>query len=542
MTAVAEPDTDTFAGAPPRRPRTRRSIVPASADGRIALGLVLLLFGVYALCAGGHTYSSDEEGILLSTRRIFGDRTPVLVVNEDQNNLIPVAAGRDGQPVGVSGMAQITALAPLVEVGSFVGDLVEPRWRELTVRLFVSLANPAATAIGVALFFLVCVELGATRRRALLLALVYGLGTYAWPHAKTVFSEPITVTMLIGAVLGAVRLSVRSGYRNALLAGAFLGFAPTGRPSAAIFIPIVCAYVAVVAFARDRVRGVALAAVAVAAGAAPGIAFLLGTNWWRFGGPFEFGYQGLRFTHPIHEGVYGLLLSPGKSVFLYAPVVAVAIAAAFFAPRGRRRDVTLFLTLALVNVLFFARFIHWHGDHSWGPRYLLLSLPFFVLPAAVVLDRERWRRAVAVAGVLGVLSAMLGVAIYFNQFFLVAERELGSKSFDDGPAYWRSLHFDPEWSPIVGHVRLVDDVARNGIKGIAGDLPYKPLPSGARDRYFWYFDEPPAPDSWLYWHARLRAPAGLYALALVELAAAAAGFVLLRRTLRTDGGRTWASP
>ena len=517
-------------------------IEPQAAGTRVhirnaVVGLVLLLFGVYGLSAGGHTYSSDEEGMLLTTRTILIDRTPILVVDEDKTGLIPAVAGRvDGKPVGVSGLAQSAVMAPFLGIGELAALTVADEWGDYTIRLFVGLTNPLVTAAGVALFFLICVELGAARRSAIALSLVYALGTYAWPHAKTMFSEPITATLLLAAALFAVRYGRRRGsasLRDAALVGAFAALALFGRATSGLMIPLVCAYVAWSAWVRGRFTGVVKAGAATAAGAALPLVLFGATNWWRFGSPFDLGYQQVPLDFPIVDGLYGLLLSPGKSVFLYAPAVAVGIAAAVLAPRERRREAALFLSMAFVNVVFFARFVHWHGDHSWGPRYLLLSVPFFLLPAAALVDRVAWRRAVAVAGALGFVSALLGTAMYFNQYFAVAEQAIGLEMAPDGPTYWREMHFEPSWSPIVGHARLLDDVAANGVDGIQGDLPEKPMARSTRDRYGYYFG-PPSPDSWVWWNAAFRGPRRLFLLAPVLLAIGISGAGSVRRALRDE--------
>jgi len=41
---------------------------------RLALAIFLLLTGIYGLSAGGHTYSSDEEGMFQTTRSLVERR------------------------------------------------------------------------------------------------------------------------------------------------------------------------------------------------------------------------------------------------------------------------------------------------------------------------------------------------------------------------------------------------------------------------------------------------------------------------------------
>jgi hypothetical protein len=66
----------------------------------------------------------------------------------------------------------------------------------------------------------------------------------------------------------------------------------------------------------------------------------------------------------------GLLLSPGRGLFLYFPIAAVVLVLAF-----RRRvladDVArAALAGAILAIVFFSSYEHWHGGIAVGPRYL----------------------------------------------------------------------------------------------------------------------------------------------------------------------------
>ena len=44
------------------------------------------------------------------------------------------------------------------------------------------------------------------------------------------------------------------------------------------------------------------------------------------------------------------------------------------------------VAMGLANAVFFARFPYWHGDHTFGPRYLIMSIPFWVVPAGLLVS------------------------------------------------------------------------------------------------------------------------------------------------------------
>ena len=82
----------------------------------------------------------------------------------------------------------------------------------------------------------------------MLVGLSYGLGSYAFPHALTLFTEPGTALCLLTAVYFAIR-AARSGTRAHLLAcGAWAGTALLFRVSAALFLPVIGLWLLVVAW------------------------------------------------------------------------------------------------------------------------------------------------------------------------------------------------------------------------------------------------------------------------------------------------------
>jgi hypothetical protein len=124
-------------------------------------------------------------------------------------------------------------------------------------------------------------------------------------------------------------------------------------------------------------RGVALRRLLVAGAATlPGLLLTVGWSYYRFGVPFKtVTGMGEHLLTPLSAGylraVAGLLVSPGKSLFLYSPIL-LALPFAFAAVFRRWPAVALGLLCFLASsVLFFAHFDFWHGDWAWGPRYLM---------------------------------------------------------------------------------------------------------------------------------------------------------------------------
>jgi hypothetical protein len=90
---------------------------------------------------------------------------------------------------------------------------------------------------------------------------------------------------------------------------------------------------------------------------------------------------------PFHVGFLGALLTPEKSIFLFDPLLVLAIVVA---ARGWKRftaEIKAYLVTSFLLVLsyigFYARYTVWSGDFAWGDRYVSTAVElaaFFSVP------------------------------------------------------------------------------------------------------------------------------------------------------------------
>jgi hypothetical protein len=111
------------------------------------------------------------------------------------------------------------------------------------------------------------------------------------------------------------------------------------------------------------------------------------------------------WTTPFHEGVLGALFRPEKSIFLFDPLLALALVLLILlwrrlAPQVRAYAVTTLLLLA-GYISFYARYAFWAGDFSWGDRYVSSAVEMVAFLAVPLLLRHRanlspwiWRGAI----------------------------------------------------------------------------------------------------------------------------------------------------
>ena len=461
--------------------------------GRCARALFLLFTGFYLLTGSGHLYSVDEETLYRVSESLVERRT--LALPPDAWGLVVSEQATGGLLYSQYEPGQSLLAVPLYLLGRAVAPLFPAEARGYIVRLFVGWFGALVTAATVALLYLLARALGYREGAALGLAAIYGLATMAWPYARTFFAEPLTALFLVAAFLALQHDRMRSteyGMRNRdvpaavaqpearhhstfrtpysafLVSGLAAGAALATKPHAALALAPLGVYLlwrvvgiparqvgwaqAVRRGGRDLLAwGAGLALVGVP---------LLVCNAALYGGPLHTGYSAGRLTYmayPFLRGLYGIALSSGKGLIWYSPPLLLAILAARPFWRRHRAEALLCLAIVVFNVAFYSRLTLWNGDWAWGPRYLLIVLPFALLPLVALLEGLREHRArlalVAAVVTLGVAVQLLGVLV---NFLWDHERIYNRPATDaERQALMAARYFSPPDSPLVMHARLL---------------------------------------------------------------------------------------
>jgi hypothetical protein len=99
------------------------------------------------------------------------------------------------------------------------------------------------------------------------------------------------------------------------------------------------------------------------------------------------------WSTPFHEGFLGPLFKPEKSIFLFDPLLVLAIVLLVslwrrLSPEVRAYGVTSLLLL-VGYTSFYARYTYWAGDFAWGDRYVSTSVELAALLAVPLLLQLR---------------------------------------------------------------------------------------------------------------------------------------------------------
>jgi len=413
----------------------------------------------FLLLASGHIYARDEETLYQMADGIALTGEPF--VSPDVWGIVESAApSKHGRRPTSYAPGQPVLALPWYWTGRALGALGGEASAVYVGRFVVLTFNAFVTAATAALLFRFALALGYRARVGAALALCFGVATFALVQARTFFAEPLTTFLVLLAffLMRRAHEGAPLGRRHGLLlagSGFALASSLLVKVHAALFVPALALYLFCSAFTSarrlrdpDRWRLLVRRALWWGVGCAPPVAALLLYNGWVYGGPLTTGYGDAQnlFTTPLATGLIGLIVSSGKGIVWYAPPLLFALIGATAFARRFPGEAIAILCAALINLLFYARLKFWRGDGAWGPRYLLMLLPWLLLVALPVLDRllrparglapSLARGAAATVVLAGALIQFLGIAVSFDVPLLTNPDE-------------NARHFSPAQSPIV---------------------------------------------------------------------------------------------
>ena len=132
--------------------------------------------------------------------------------------------------------------------------------------------------------------------------------------------------------------------------------------------------------------------------------------------PTNFPFNGHWFHGGIESGVFGPLIAPDKSIFLFDPMFALMLILAIVLwPRLQpsiRAFIAATLLLLAAYISLYAGYLWWAGDDAWGDRYISTAVELATLLAVPLLLRYR-RELGRGIWTLGVAVTAISVAIQF---------------------------------------------------------------------------------------------------------------------------------
>jgi len=435
----------------------------------IAFGLFLLVLGVYILTSPGRIDIVDGQARFDVTYNWLVNGRPE--VRDSWIGPFMSISGRDGLHYSYYGAPASVFAMPLVGMGLLTSaPAIQPS------QFLFSLTSSLFGAAIAPILFLFYLEFGLTTRKAMAWTLVSSFATYLWPISNSTFDNAQHAFFAITALYLGLVSARRKSAAYAIVAGSMAGVLVLYQEYFLLLAPALA--LPVLSWSEEDAElatspkptthrlvwtakrlwqqatnlireawngpgearssctryGLFLTAVGV------GLILSLAYNDLRFGSWFEDGK--IRFAAQRNYPLFGnpvagfltLLVSPGKSIFLYSPVLLLGILGIFRLGRRAPSVVAAISLTSLILVLFISCISFAGGDWCWGPRYLTLLLPLWSLASPFAIS-SGWKRGTAVVLIsLGFLIQGLALSVENQRFFF--ERSVNDFFWAEDPWFY----------------------------------------------------------------------------------------------------------
>ena len=386
----------------------------ARADDRwVALGLFLFVLGFYLLSSPGRIDIVDGQIRFDVTQSWLSTGLPQLRDPALRSYGIP---GREGRLFAFYNAGPSVAAAPLVWLARFREDGLG----ELQRFLF-SLTSAFFGAGSVALLYFWLRGLACGVGRSAGFALIAAFATYLWPLSATTFDQAQQAFFLTAALYFAWKSGRDDSIRSSAWAGVAFGCLLNYQENFALLWP--AALLLTLRGQSVAMRRVRLRVLAQLVPILAGVALLFAFNKLRFEVAYLFDRVPVGIAHPPGlgnplVGLPSLLLSPGKGILFYSPVLILGLLGL---SRLRTADPWLVRAIGAASaaqLIFISCLSFFGSDWAWGPRYLGPLLLLWILPAALWVPRTiAWRRLRVAIVAAGLTVQLLGIAIDNHRFF-----------------------------------------------------------------------------------------------------------------------------
>lgn len=323
----------------------------------------------------------------------------------------------------------------------------------------VSLINCFIVSLMVLYFYTFSFLITKSRKKSLFLSAILVFGTQLFPYAvKGGTVDPSFALGVSAATFHIYKASQDNTEKNLFYAGSWVGFALLIRFTAGMVIPIFIIFIVIALYQKKEIRIVnkILKLLYFIIPLSVLLFFYFIYNYMRFGNIFDQGYLAstaqklspanfLDFSiNNIIARLYINLLSPGKGLIFYAPIIC-------FSYLGFKKlyqnDKFLFGLIFSVFLIFFSFHtitLSFIGDWCWGLRYLLVVLPLLILPVNyLIMDElmyQKIKKKLIFLFILGIFIQLPAVIMNYSLYIrMISKEDINEQRY-----------VNPQISPIIG--------------------------------------------------------------------------------------------
>ncbi|MCP6760255.1 MAG: glycosyltransferase family 39 protein [Fischerella sp. CENA71] len=282
-----------------------------------------------------------------------------------------------------------------------------------------------------------------------LATLCLALTTYFWTYSRELYDTVLSTTFLTLSFLFLLNYKQSNKWWHLVTSFIFLGLGFITRIS--MILAIVTSFFYLILITKSVTKLTRRISI--------GLFTLLPFVLWQF------WYNNLRtgifYVSPVQTekyistnsldgnliiGLAGLLLSPGKSIFIYAPLLILSVFLFYKFYREQKKEAMYVLVLTVLWFLLHARLRNWYGAWGWGPRHLITILPIMFIPFAVNIEYV-WKNAklkiysIFLAGFGFIISLSSIISNWYFRLKLAEKNGMASDDFFIW-SFWNSQAID----------------------------------------------------------------------------------------------------
>jgi len=333
-----------------------------------------ILFLIYFFTVKGYLAVPDSEFSLRTAKSIVERGS--LTINAANFEGDYVFHTDDGRIYSKYGIGLALLWVPYVIAGKLIASLTSLP-EDLLTRFLISFYNIFFGAGTAVIMFLIIRFFKAPKKIAVTMAFILGLTTMCWRYSVSDFSE-ITQTFFL---LLTVYCVLKNNKKSLIIGGFSLGFLILIRISNLIYLPILIFFILLnnLPLKKSKIKNLIFFITIILIF----LLIILSLNYIRYDYIFEFGYGNESsefYPRLMLKNIYNLLFTFHKGIFIYNPILLIGILGYFNFFKIHKKETILFLGIIISNLLFYSSFYAYHGDWSWGPRFLVIAMPMYLLP------------------------------------------------------------------------------------------------------------------------------------------------------------------
>jgi len=315
--------------------------------------------------------------------------------------------------------------------------------------------GPFFSALSVAIFFLICLEHKFSRNISIILTLLLAFSALIWAYSGTSLNVVPALLFLLLGYLFFKKFQRLHQNKLLLFSSAFMGFAFLLRTDVILFIIPIWLFLLTTVLKRNvKINSLFLYSIPLlfsyfvikyipslrSTASSEDIA-TSSVNYLAYSVYFL-----TRSAEVLFVPMFGILFSPGVGLLIFAPILLTIFFSFpdFF--RKSKSDCILLLSFFALNILYhIALTSAWHGLVSWGPRYLILMIPFLLLPLGASMEKRNKHLMFLIIIILGIIGA------FFNLIYSIQDISWFVWSFPGSNLGLYGLGAGPPSSPLYLH-------------------------------------------------------------------------------------------